>query len=173
MHLHGGSTLRSLLTDSHYCRIDAACYSVTTMGLYGTTRVAFPRESTISLSCFGQGIRNNSKRLDLHYGVKNYRVLLNSDFYRYQKPRVRLYPRPSCKEFYYTEKRRKALPRCRKVLASESCLNRGPFFPSRERRRDPGRLHFRRVKRTFPSCAFLYIFHGTTHPDTDGIKAPA
>lgn len=41
------------------------------------------------------------------------------------------------------------------------------------RKRETCRLHFHRVKWTFPPCAFLYIFHGTTHPDTDGIKAPA
>jgi len=28
----GRSTLKSLLTDSHYCKIDTACYSITTMG---------------------------------------------------------------------------------------------------------------------------------------------
>lgn len=32
------------------------------------------------------------------------------------------------------------------------------------RKREICRLHFHRVKWTFPPCAFLYIFHGTTHP---------
>lgn len=41
------------------------------------------------------------------------------------------------------------------------------------REREIWRLHFHRVKWTSPPCAFLYIFHGTTHSDTDGIKAPA
>ena len=46
-------------------------------------------------------------------------------------------------------------------------------FHEREREIEIYCLHFCRVKWTFPPRTFLYIFHGTTHSDTDGIKAPA